>query len=938
SPKKPITARKSFPANAANITEPHVVVAGTRKSLPASAKLLTANEKNEPNEVEDELPESDQSNGSVEEIVEVEECPKVSPTPSPDKKNTQNESLAEEVTLDQPANDVSNTGRKSMPPVSLISAQFYIGAAKKRNTIGGGDMNAMTSTPKQPQNKPATTEKNKKAKGDGTSVVPNPFALAKGGKLKSRSSLDSGATVSGVQQQEQVGKKARLSMPPKLIEEDSPSKTVPASQEPEPMEVDEVPEEENVANGEEAEAQPDGETTEEDDDDDDDNDDSVQEVVQSDVKQRTTKVPKPKVKALEDYDLANILVRCNEFVREDKERKKQLASVLRKKKDEKKKQRELEKQQELEAAKAAAANASATDKDDPNSTNATTTNDSTGGQGEDSLKKKKKRKPKKVNYLLEELAETKKERMDQALRRKLEVIERRKQRKKERLLEKKKQQDKENGHNGADKVPTVAASGIGAKLEKMKRNKKTKKQEKEPAVRVALSAFAVFHQNPTNEVEVPLPSVAAEDGVQSKSNESSLGKKQALKTTELETKTKKPVHSDEKTPTESPNAKKKQTVSGQPEEALAVTGNASDTMRSHQSAADGLPKDVAKLSKKQKKKLATATKISNGESELRNEIVEVMAESAEPTVKVEKPKEKKIKEQATELTLNEADAGTVPKQKKSKKIKQAVAAEEKLATSAMDELRHAEVETVSTAKKTNKKLASQTISGVPEAAVVPAKKRKREQQADSSSVVSTPRPAKHTKLRVLQRIESGGFFEESVTPDKLRMKRNFGFDERQATPAKQLGFRVSSLLPTGQDELRDMAAWSKKSTKDGGRKTSKFGEVVATVPNASLPLPVWTSSGVFLESAINGSDDSETKKKAQTSKPNSSTTAESGYIQLKTQGKGDFTLKKLRPGPNAQKPHRVDSTTTAQSVLNFKRQQLLEKTAHLRDKKKSHRV
>ncbi|XP_035903036.1 titin homolog [Anopheles stephensi] len=978
SPKKPIMSRKSFPANAEHMTKPQVAVvaAGARKSLPASAKLLTTNEKTD----------------AVENVEEIDDNSQDEPSSSPEQKKTQNESLAVEVTLDQPKPDASNAGRKSMPPVSLVSAQFYIGAAKKRNTIAGSDTNAVTSTPKQVAKELASPGKNKKEKktvaADGTSVVPNPFALAKGGKLKSRVSLDS--SVAAATGQQQAAKKARLSLPSQLGKEDSPSQPEPASQQPEPMEVDDVvPDEENdVANGEEGqESQTDDETAE-------DDDDAVQEV-QSDEKHRT-KVPKPKPKALEDYDLANILVRCNEFVREDKERKKQLASVLRKKKEEKKKLRELEKQQELEAARTAAVSAQAANKDDPNSTNASTGNDSTA-QGEESLKKKKKRKPKKVNYVLEELAETKKERMEQALRRKLEVIERRKQRKKERQLEKKIHQDKENGHDGGGNGAMVAASGIGAKLEKMKKKQKSKlaKQEKEkssePPVRVALSAFAVFNEITTanNQMELSRPSVATKEGKLIKADHAPAEKKQQLKPAEQATKT---VDSVQKAPTESPYAKKKQIVDEQLEEA----DRKMDASASDQSAASSsLSKDANKVSKKQKKKLAATTTSSKGppkgESESRKEVVEVTAEPAEPTTKPEKAKEKKVKEQqVAELTSNEvdpgtvpkqkkskkitengesaprkeivevipapaepaakvenpkvkkvkeqlakfasheADPGTVPKQKKTKKIKQMEAGEENL-PSAMDN-RSAEPETTgSNVKKGNKKLASQTSEPT---AAVPAKKRKRDQLGDGSSLASTPRPAKHTKLRVLQRIESGGFFEESVTPDKVRAKRNFGFDERQATPAKQLGFRVSSLLPTGQDELRDIATSSKKPSKDG-RKPSKFGDAVAAERNASLPLPVWTSSGVFLELDEGGSGE---RKKTQKSMPTSNAATETGYIQLKTQSNGDFSLKKLRSGPAADKPHRVDPATASQSLLNFKRQQLLEKTAHLRDKKKSHRV
>uniref|UniRef100_A0A182UV09 Uncharacterized protein n=1 Tax=Anopheles merus TaxID=30066 RepID=A0A182UV09_ANOME len=192
------------------------------------------------------------------------------------------------------------------------------------------------------------------------------------------------------------------------------------------------------------------------------------------------------------------------------------------------------------------------------------------------------------------------------------------------------------------------------------------------------------------------------------------------------------------------------------------------------------------------------------------------------------------------------------------------------------------------------------------------------------------------KLRVLQRIESGGFFEENVTPDKIRLKRNFGFQERQATPAKQLGFKVSSLLPTDQNELRAVASSSKTHSKDGRMKSKHGGSVLSEPPSRSLPLPVWTSSGVFIESSVDDNGNTDGKQRKQ--QPGSNQKTDTGYIQLKGQGKADFRLKTLRPGPAAEKPHRVDPSTTEQSVLNFKRKQLLEKTAHLREKKKSNRV
>ncbi|XP_049277193.1 uncharacterized protein LOC125760774 [Anopheles funestus] len=997
SPNKIGTSRKSLPIDVANLKEPHGV-ADARKSLPASVKLQT-DEKTDEAEVEPEI----DNNENKEEIIDLEENVEVETSVYDDNKAL-NESSSSQVTSEQPVDEMSKLDRKSMPPISLVSAQFYIGETKKRNTVGGGSTNMSTSTPKQNGSSAVTEKKSVTAEKTNSkinnSIVPNPFALANGAKLKSRASLDSSTAI------KQNVKKSRLSLPSKFVEEDVPSESgvgVNGSQEPEPMEVDEVIEEEHVANEEATKQNDNGEA---------DDDVSVQEV-QVDEKQRTKKdKPKPKPRAFEDYDLGNILVRCNDFMREEIQRKKQLASVLRKKKVEKKRLRELEKQEELELAKNATKTPSNNDAD-PNNANVSTGNDSSG-QGEEPTKKKKKRKPKTKNYLLEELAETKKERLEQALRRKLQVIERRKQSKKDRQLEKKKQLNKENGDSAN------VTGGIGAKLEKMKKKQKAKtsdkakavgeNESKDPAVRVAISAFAVFNQLTNNQVQLPSSEAAVDGNRMAPSSNTHVAvspkeKKQLLKSpakkesSDQQENTKEIVKthnlSDVKESKKGPQteplgkkiengkekllastierqtssadtiavSKKKQNLTVQPEDLLIPNNKMNPPLL--QSASDGLKENAGKISKKHKKKqmmalasegsenihqkedaFSGAHKISAGDA-VKPVEVKVTAET-KPYSNDEKPKEKKRKkEHVAELTLIEADSD-IPKQKKNKKIKRNGAAEDpaKL-TSAIGELRP-EVEQSENINRNKKKLASQAENGAmvvgntnelsrkkptsvvkeptkPDASIAPAKKRKREQQGDSS-VVSTPRPAKHTKLRVLQRIESGGFFVENVTPDKVRLKRNFGFQERPATPAKQLGFKVTSILPTAQEELRGMATASKTYSKDGQKK-SKFGDVVKE-QNLSLPQPVWTSSGVFFESATDCNEGDSVQKK----------THKSGIKQLKVQGKGEFNVKALRPGQNAEKPHRVDPTTVEQSVLNFKRQQLIEKTAHLRVKQKTQRV
>ncbi|XP_052902589.1 protein slender lobes-like [Anopheles moucheti] len=972
SPKKSNVTRNSLPAGVVHLPESRVV-ADVRKSLPASAKIQSYG-KTDDDEVE-KIPEIDK-NELMEEVIDLEE--NTDDETSFQGNQEQNELPSMQFTLEQPVKEASNPDRKYMPPVSLISAQFYIGGTKKRNTVGGGESNMLTSTPKPNESSAVTKQKSKpkaekKNSNGSNSIVPNPFALANGAKLKSRVSLETGASI------KQDAKIPRLSLPAKLIQEDLPSRTETAKNgsqepEPEPMEVDEEIEE-DVVNGE---------VTKQNDDEDKDDDDVSVEEVQPEEGQRP-KMVKPKPKALEDYYLTIILVRCNEVMREDKERKKQLASVLRKKKEEKKRLRELEKQEELETAKNAA-NTTTDNDGDPNNVNASTGNES-AGLGEEPTKKKKKRKPKVKNYLLDELAETRKERLEQALRHKLEVIERRKQRKKYRQHEKRKLLDKEN-EDGAS-----ATGGIGAKLAKMKKKQKaktsneakavTENTSKDPPVRVNLSAYAVFNELQTNQTPSSA-SIASVDGKQKESADkgqlvfSPVEKKQLLKKSNRKEKHATAEHDGKA----DKNPSDKQLASSTVPKTLSAD-DAAGCMKQHtldvndkknapllQSASDGLKEDPDKMSKKQKKKQTISSASEGMENVQPNALSGAHKISADRVVKQveskvtakteqysndEKPKEKKTKKELViELILNETDSD-VKKQKRDKKIKLNGVSEDhdKIAhtkpSSAIAALNRDD-EQLRKIKKQKKKLAPQTennameegymteLSGkkstsvemeptTPVPSIAPAKKRKREQQGDSSAA-TTPRPAKHTKLRVLQRIESGGFFVENVTPDKVRLKRNFGFQERPATPAKQLGFKVSSLLPTGQEELRGIASSSKMYSKDG-RKKSKFGDVVGPERNMSLPLPVWTSSGVFFESTADGNG-VDSNKKTQSDK--------SGNVQLKSQGKGEFNIKALRPGPIAEKPHRVDPAITNKSVLNFKRQQLLEKTAHLRDKKKSQRM
>uniref|UniRef100_A0AAG5CTL1 Uncharacterized protein n=1 Tax=Anopheles atroparvus TaxID=41427 RepID=A0AAG5CTL1_ANOAO len=392
--------------------------------------------------------------------------------------------------------------RKALPAAPLISAQFYLGGSKKekRNTDAVSEEApiGVTSTPNQ---KPSA-KKNKKS-AVSSNLVANPFAALASAKAKTRLSMDSAvAGPSGDPDDTvQTVKKNRNSLPVMKLDaagsdskskaiasvaeeaEDSPQQYQQPLDEPEPMEVDESDEEEgqtNEAAGDDKQSEQKGAVG---------------------VKPKT---PKKKPKALTEYDLESILTRCNEVVRADKERKKQFATLAQQKRDEKRRLRELREQQEkLESS---AVNGEGQQQrndgaDDETKSNITTTaNEESIGQpsSDDPAKKKKKRKKKVKNYMLEELAELKKDRVSEALLRKMEAIEERKQRKKERRAEKMKLLNKENGD-----VRGGAPDGIGAKLEKVAKKKQKQRKEiaaaeeelkQQPSVRVAVSAFAVFQQ------------------------------------------------------------------------------------------------------------------------------------------------------------------------------------------------------------------------------------------------------------------------------------------------------------------------------------------------------------------------------------------------------------------------------------------------------------
>ncbi|XP_055587466.1 protein slender lobes [Uranotaenia lowii] len=192
-------------------------------------------------------------------------------------------------------------------------------------------------------------------------------------------------------------------------------------------------------------------------------------VADSSVKGQVKKNILPKKitpKDVNEFDHEAILNRCNEIVRADKARKKSTATLRQQKKDEKRRIKDTESGENADETL------------------------------EEQLKKKKKKK-KQINYMLEELGETKKEQLARALKRKQALLEAKRERKKAKKAAKLAQQlNKENDNDSQ-------AAGIGAKFDiKGKKKKKSLVEElfgdsnvenvAEPLVKQNISAFAAY--------------------------------------------------------------------------------------------------------------------------------------------------------------------------------------------------------------------------------------------------------------------------------------------------------------------------------------------------------------------------------------------------------------------------------------------------------------
>ncbi|ETN60874.1 hypothetical protein AND_007492 [Anopheles darlingi] len=876
-------ARKSLPAH----VKPSISDASpAREKATASSSWNVSVEK----EVVEESDDEDMFHDTVEVVIPHEETSQsASPNGKSNKLSDQIITDKQDIPDEQQNNEDDDNSfgdgdkkhaRKSMPTVPLTSAQFYLGGAKKRNTIAEGNTRPSSVQPKPTKQQHVPVEENSKSSiSPSSSLVTNPFAKVKSpksAKSGNRLSLDSAVSAA-------VGKtvtKKRNSLPA------------------------------NTENGEEVQA--DGMEVDEDLIDAEKEDsiiDAVDEInndsdgVNDDVEQEKSKPPIKKqpqaVKPLEAFDLEAVLSRCNEVVRATKERKKQSASALQKKKDQKKRLREQ-----------TVSNPVADDEDgqQEQKRNQTTTDDENGQDTKvqqdrsdgDSASKKKKRKKKVKNYLLEELAEVKKDRVAQALQHKLEQIERRKQLKKQRRQAKKMMENEENGGES----PTKPAVGIGAKLEKVKRKKQQKEairkllngstgegtveEPPKPILRAAVSAYAALRVTETVQVS---DATIISNGATSIAVE-----------------------------------KQKQAVSQQ-------NGRKGEMMDASTVPKKSRSVNDATIQEEVKWKTAAAPVVSYSDGQLvvgKKAKVRAQAKEQVPDLEEQKNNDLLVKSsKKSQLLKEEAALLEKPVTKKERLNSKAIKSPpptDTIVSKALREVRATfdrskEVKTMKEKKKLKRTQNENVNEANAPSAVVKLPKRKRSLEDGAGAGLLTPKPpAKQSKLKALQRLASD-FVEISVTPEKERLRRNFGFEEKQATP-KAVGFKVRSVLPTEAEELRSMGEGSRKMK-------GKPSVASAPEPNHSLPLPVWTSSGFFFE------HDDRPKKSIKTPiESKRGTDKANNYIPVK-EHRG-FKLKTLRQGATkgaAPNPNRVDATTVSNSILSFKRQQLLERTTHLREKK-----
>ncbi|XP_065080068.1 titin-like [Ochlerotatus camptorhynchus] len=590
--------------------------------------------------------------------------------------------------------------------------------------------------------------------------------------------------------------------------------------------------------------------------------DEYEEVAEESPVKKPAQLAKKKPKDLSEFDTSAILARCNEIVRSDKEKRKQGATLKQKKKDEKRRQREEEQQEE-----------------------ATEANESTEQQ-----KKKKKKKKKPVNYLLEELGETKEEQVAKALQRKMAILEAKRERKKAKKVAKLHQQlNKENQQEEGEKN-----EGIGAKFEKKtKKDKKAKKMQKaaveeepKPVVKRDISAFAMY----SAQIEELKKEQADKRKPKSKQLKEKNQQPSAAQEVQVALKT--------KVDTKSKKDKQAQTPS---ESAPASDENHKEDKKKRAADKEVSPDKPTKHGKTSSNEpestSASASKPAPSEKFNEDKSKEVVSEKPTKLVK------KKDKSSANELSES---------LEKKKKLDLLFAPLKSVVSTNDDEL------------ATLKKSLMEPVTKV-------VKKQKLSQNDSNPVTVAESTPPR--KLKALSRLELG-FHEEPLTPDHKLLKRNHGFKEEPVTP-KTIGFKVSNVLPAGQEALQQQAVLAKKNKTYSNSNRIRPEDVKE--PAKGLPLPIWTRSGTFAVEEL-----SEAKSK----KSKATRSVESDFVPLNVNGGGhcstDFMVKTLggkkkeHQAGGTSKAHRIDLATVDESVINFKKQAIFGKNAHLREKKSKH--
>ncbi|XP_055616186.1 titin homolog [Toxorhynchites rutilus septentrionalis] len=725
--------------------------------------------------------------------------------------------------------------RKSLPaPSLLISADFYASSAKKAkratiNAMVSGEEEKSESVPPE-EEKIHHAEQPKKTK-QSKLVVTNPAALALAKKNK-RLSLDAATAALSVVQTDK-----RMSLPGKFMGGED-AKT-PSKKKKSKVEQSVDAEQKPVSNGlseEISNKTADVEMMEV---------DEEHEPEDKKLEKASKTVGKKKPKDLSEFDHEVILSRCNEIVRADKERRQQSATLRQKKKDEKRMIREQEKQAETT-------------------------------EGDDSMeqqsKQKKKKKKKQINYLLEELGETKEEQLARALKRKMALLEAKRERKRLKKVAKRQQQlDKENQQAGGD----AKQQGIGAKFEK--KAKKKQKQAAEvakieaPSMPVLnVSAFSIYKEQIGELKQAEKHSKKKGKQLKEKNQQPSAVQEVAEALQSVPLVGTKSENIDRTTSAKMNNLPETQPDPIKPENQPKKTENEKRT----------------KSEKKHAKAAAVAISVTQDHSEKKS--------SNEPAEKKAKAKKSKG-----------VDLPDEPQSKLKKAEQPDNASVKPIVVSFDDEC-----------TKLKKTIAEPLEKKV----VKKQKLSQKESMFITEPVVELTPPRKGPGL-----LKALRFLEEPVTPEQKLLKRNHGFKEEPVTP-KAVGFKVSNLLPAGLEELQKQATLGEK--KKARSKRNRMDDVKE--PSKMLPLPIWTRSGTFEVEPVK----SDHKKSS------------GDYIPLKVNGGGvggsggsgkhstEFLLK--TKGKQSTKAGRIDSTTVSGDVINFKKEAIFARNAHLREKKAKH--